>query len=361
MTTPNLRRELDEIAMELEKKGHAKLAEVVDICNHEIHERKATVKPATVTKPKRAPKAAKTVSASVKKAAAAKLKDVRWARAELRDIAREYKKLGSIKEARQLLKMAEDLAEDEQELLEVTGPAMESTETVEGEDMDVDGDDLDMDTPVDDESAEGDDECVCVDVSYDDESPETYDDTIEGDDEEVTLDTVEACAKEIRAIARALRVEGDFKTAAVMQRLACECMDTGSELDLSAPVTVIPLPETDGSAPPIDATDFALGDDEDLIDFALEVAEENDDGEEVDLTNEFTPAEESEEPSDEAELETEEEVAPDESEKANEYMAAAKSLTRTAKSLRKAGAGDQANQLIRKAAVYKARAAKLSK
>lgn len=342
MADTSLRRELDAIAMELEQKGHSKLASVVDICNHEIHSRKASVKPSKPAKsasaPKRQPKPAKSRVSAARVAGAAKaLKDIRWARTELRDIAKEYRKLGSLAQARQLLRMAEDLAEDETELMEIAGPVVDVDTAVEGEDLDID-----LDTPVDDDSA--DDECVCPEPEYDDEAPETYDDTVEEDEEEeVDLSTVEACAKEIRAIARELRREGDHRNASIMSKLACECENMTVSEDPS--VVVIPLPETDGGAPPIDATNFALGDDENLLDFAVEVVE---DGEPVDLTNEFSETTEESE-----EIATEEEVNPEESREAEEFLTTAATLKRTARRLRAEGLTDQANALLRKSSTYK--------
>lgn len=351
MADTSLRRELDAIAMDLEQKGHSKLASIVDICNHEIHTRKASVKPSkkaekptraasTPAKPKRRPQPKRSVTSAARIAGAARaLKDVRWARKELRDIAREYRKLGSVVEARQLLRMAEELAEDETELMEVAGPVVDVDNAVEGED-------IDLDTPVEDEASEDEyegvyeelldsQECVCEDESteeYDEEAPETYEDDVEA---EPVLATVAACAKEIRAIARELRREGDHRNASIMTRLACECEN------MAEPVTVIPLPPTDGGAPPIDSTDFALGDDENLLDFAVEVVQ---DGEPEEHVNEFAP-----ETSEEA---IEDEVAPDESKAAEEYLTASASLKRTAKALQSEGLGNDAKKLLRKAYAY---------
>lgn len=343
MADTSLRRELDAIAMELEQKGHSKLASVVDICNHEIHSRKASVKPSKPSKPvksasapKRQPKPAKPRVSAARVAGAAKaLKDIRWARTELRDIAKEYRKLGSLAQARQLLRMAEDLAEDETELMDIAGPVVDVDTAVEGEDLDID-----LDTPVDD------DECVCPgdEPEYDDEAPETYDDTVEeAEEDDVDLSTVEACAKEIRAIARELVREGDHRNASVMRKLACECENMTVSEDPS--VVVIPLPPTDGGAPPIDATNFALGDDENLLDFAVEVVE---DGESVSLENEFSEATDESE-----EIATEEEVNPEESKKVEEFLATAATLQRTARRLRAEGLADQANALLRKSSAYK--------
>lgn len=397
MAELDLRSDLDQIAMALEEKGHSKLASLVDICNHDIHTRKASVA-------RRKPRAAKArVAAS--EVSGDVVKKLRWARAELRDIARDFRKAGSMQEARHLLRLAEDLAEDEREIVE--GPVAEGGEAFEGDDLDVDLDssfegDEDLDLG-DEEMSEGEgeedgdegaeepamdapagDEEFSMDASFEaldlDEQlaaefgdfipapdpmdvPEefelepgeepgvaTMDDLETGepsDEGEPALDTVEACVKEMRSIARQCRREGKLRQAAAMTRWAIS-IEQEVTAPVAEPVVPVEMPETSGEPGPVDASDYDLGlSDQELLDFAMTgqmPAHADDEAAE----GEETPAEEAAE-------------APVEETTPTQYMEAAAKLARTASVLRKHGQKDEANRLLRKASNYKAIARQRSK
>lgn len=394
MAELDLRSDLDQIAMALEEKGHSKLASLVDICNHDIHTRKASVA-------RRKPRAAKArVAAS--EVSGDVVKKLRWARAELRDIARDFRKAGSMQEARHLLRLAEDLAEDEREIVE--GPVAEGGEAFEGDDLDVDLDssfegDEDLDLG-DEEMSEGEgeeagdegaeepamdapagDEEFSMDASFEaldlDEQlaaefgdfipapdpmdvPEefelepgeepgvaTMDDLETGEpldegepaeepaaEEEPALDTVEACVKEMRSIARQCRREGKLRQAAAMTRWAIS-IEQEVTAPVAEPVVPVAMPETSGEPGPVDASDYDLGlSDQELLDFAM--------------TGQM-PAH------------ADDEAAEGEETTPTQYMEAAAKLARTASVLRKHGQKDEANRLLRKASNYKAIARQRSK
>jgi hypothetical protein len=386
MADLDLRADLDQIAMALDQKGHSKLASIVDICNHDIHTRKATVK-------RRQPRAAKTkVSAST--VSGDIVKQLRWARTELRDIARDFRKAGSMAEARSLLRMAEDLAEDERELVE--GPVAEGGEAAEGSEFEID-----LDSPVDDSefdfegldddsAPEGDDgfsvhsdgeiEGISFDELFEmltrgEEAPASDEGDIASEDEEAPapvvedeeedapkLDTVEACVKEMRSIARLCRKQGNLRQAAALVRWAVAIEEdmAGESAGLAAPVTPVVLPETDGEPGPVDATNFDIGDEE-LLDFAMtgelpDLAEiGTEDERDLAVRADEVAEQEAHEGHETPEEEAEEHTTP------TQYMEAAATLARTASVLRKHGQKEEANKLLRKASVYKVLAARKGK
>lgn len=333
MADINLRDDLDDIASALEKKGRADLSAIVDLCNNQIHTRKASVK-----KPQRAARKASS-DVSTKSVAGDTIKKLRWARAELKDLAREFRKAGSMSEARALLKCAEDLAEEESTMVE--GPVVEGSEPAASDDFDFD---------VESET----EECPPCPPCEDDEAAEAAEEAAEGEtDEEIMeealpeLPTVAACVREMRALAKELSASKDpqdRKAAAVLRRQAMHCEAEGE-------VVVVELPPTDGGSDPVDATDFDFGDDDLSV---YDIASEPDSDEEIvsdsvlDLEGEDEDAgEETMESSEEAASEIAEETTP------SEYMEASATLERTAHTLKARGYDAEARKLLAKAMEFK--------
>ncbi len=276
----DIRSDFDEIALRLEAQGETMLASVIDLCSAEIHTRMARAQ----RRPK--PRMAQVSTVSV---AGDALAQIRWARSELRDLSRAYRKHGSVAEARDLLKLASDLSYDEQAIesgsdeyvLPWEAPADESGDEGGGEAV------VDIDGPV--EFPEGEDE-----PSDDAESMEFSDEEAadEGDTGEVSTDiedqvepteeeieaslppinTMEACLKEVRVLARMARRANNIKTAAGLTRWAMFIEASIAEAGDEA--IVIPMPESDGEDGIIDSTNFDFGDD-DIVNFALEVEQDS--------------------------------------------------------------------------------------
>lgn len=335
----DLRTELDEVAVSLEKCGRADLATIIDICNNEIHTRVASLKA-----PKPAVRPARSAS-TVRVSSAEALKKIRWARTELKDLAREFKKAGSMAEYRKLLKASEDLAEDEAEL---AGKETEG-DPVAGEQV--------------------------KDFSG-----------------EVELDTMEACVMEMQAIAKELNKSRDIKdrkAASVLiresRKVLADCLDIEvpvvtdgvepldstnydfgtedfpefkEEDEISDDIAIvdvgpvdIDVVDTDGD---VDFEEFSDDDDLDLDDADMDV--DLDGGDEEDIISDDVLDGAGDAVEDEV---IEEEVNPD------EYLEASASLARVAKTLASKGFKVQANKLIRKANSFRAEArtakAKLAK
>lgn len=368
-----LQRDLYEIAQSLEQAGHPHLATIVDECNHEVHTRVASVK-------RRKPRQASRDEVKLRN-----LKNLRWARAELRDIARELKKSGNtldIRQARQLLKFAEDLAEEE---ILIEGPVVD-TSVEDSTPMD---DDLGMgDVEIhdedfndggvdelceivcnqgcDDDSVEDDDfggiEELEDDIESDDsgEVAELEDETVEEEEEELpVLDTYEACVKELRACVRELRSQGDNKRAAKVVGLIRQIR---ADADGVEPTD---MPEPNGESDVVDSTDYDFGDidlsditdevegeiaDEEILDFDAPVEDEGDDLDgvedaDLDATDDVIDEESFDDNEPESTEETEEEVSGEE----EAIEASAKLLERTAKLLESKGIKAQARELRAKA------------
>lgn len=284
----DIRRDFDEIALRLEAQGETTLASVIDLCSAEIHTRMARAQ----RRPK--PRAAKVSAASV---AGDALAQIRWARTELRDLARSYRKHGSVAEARDLLKLASDLADDEHAL--ETGsdadlppweePAVDTAPADDAGNADDVGDEgvadiaIDFDMPVifpegegapDDEaeSTEESDETAVESGDVEDVSTEDEDQVVEPEEASLPpIETLEACLKEVRVLARMARRANNIKHAAKLTHWAMFVEASLTEAGDEA--VVVPLPPTDGEDPIIDSTNFNHGDD-DIVNFALEVEQE---------------------------------------------------------------------------------------
>lgn len=178
--------ELDLMAASLEAKGNADLASLIDEVSAELLN-ESTVVEAKAPKAKKAPKPAKSNNkrrkTNKKKASASKVvisradakKILKAAHSELLDIASELLKDGDLKEARHIIRYAEEVKEEENKLLvtdmpegEVPAPMAEDTEESDDEDLDDDMDDSEEES--DDEESEEDD----LDDSEDDSDEEDY-------------------------------------------------------------------------------------------------------------------------------------------------------------------------------------------